>query len=76
MKKVDLALFLEGPSRPNLFLLAGPEERYKTRGLSKEAAEALLTTSFAEAIVQTIAFPEVVEDVNNILLKKLEANNA
>ena len=45
----------------------------KTRGLSKETAEALLTTSFAEAIVQTVAFPAVIEDLNNTLLKKLEA---
>jgi Fe-S cluster assembly protein SufD len=48
----------------------------KTRGLSKETAEALLTTSFAEAIVQTVAFPAVIEDLDNTLLKKLEADNA
>ncbi len=48
----------------------------KTRGLSQEVAEELLTTSFAHAIVQTIAFPEVIEDLNKTLLKKLEASNA
>jgi Fe-S cluster assembly protein SufD len=48
----------------------------KTRGLSQEIAEALLTTSFAHAIVETIAFPEVIDDVNKTILKKLEAKNA
>ncbi|MGV7220004.1 MAG: Fe-S cluster assembly protein SufD [Nitrospinales bacterium] len=48
----------------------------KTRGLSQEIAEALLTTSFAHAIVETIAFPDVIEDLNKTLLRKLEANNA
>jgi Fe-S cluster assembly protein SufD len=48
----------------------------KTRGLSQEIAEALLTTSFAHEIVETIAFPDVIEDLNTILLKKLEASNA
>lgn len=48
----------------------------KTRGLSQEAAEALLTTSFAKAIVQTIAFPAVIEDLNKTLLQKLEAVHA
>ena len=48
----------------------------KTRGLSQEIAEALLTTSFAHEIVETIAFPDVIEGLNKTILKKLEANNA
>jgi len=48
----------------------------KTRGLTQEIAEALLTTSFAHAIVETIAFPEVIDDLNKNLLRKLEAKNA
>lgn len=48
----------------------------KTRGLSQEAAKALLTTSFAKAIVQTIAFPEVIEDLDKTLLNKLKTNHA
>jgi len=45
----------------------------KTRGLSTKVAKELLTKSFAESIIQTIAFPAVVEDLENTLLKKLEA---
>lgn len=47
----------------------------KTRGLSQDVAEALLTTSFARAIVQTIAFPEVIEDLNKNLMNKLKASH-
>ncbi len=47
----------------------------QTRGLSAKAAKALLTRSFAKSIIQTIEFPEVVEELNNTLLKKLEAVN-
>ncbi|MFQ5449347.1 MAG: Fe-S cluster assembly protein SufD [Nitrospinaceae bacterium] len=45
----------------------------KTRGLSQKIAKELLTKSFAESIIQTIEFPAVVEDLENFLLKKLEA---
>lgn len=48
----------------------------KTRGLSQEAAQTLLTRSFAEAIIETIEFPMVREDVEKTLLRKLEANHA
>ena len=47
----------------------------QTRGLSAKAAKELLTRSFAQSIIQTIEFPEVVEELNNTLLKKLEATN-
>ena len=45
----------------------------KTRGLSEKVAKELLTKSFAASIVQTIQFPAVAEDLENTLLKKLEA---
>ncbi|GJL79227.1 MAG: Fe-S cluster assembly protein SufD [Nitrospinaceae bacterium] len=45
----------------------------KTRGLSEKVAKELLTRSFAESIIQMIAFPAVVEDLENTFLKKLEA---
>ena len=32
-------------------------------------------TSFAKSIIETIEFPEVVEELNDTLLKKLEATN-
>jgi Fe-S cluster assembly protein SufD len=47
----------------------------QTRGLSKKFAKELLTRSFAESIVQTIQFPEVVKELSNTLLKKLEVGN-
>ena len=47
----------------------------QTRGLSAKAAKALLTRSFAQSIIQTIEFPEVVAELNDTLLKKLEAAN-
>ena len=48
----------------------------KTRGLSQELAKSLLTTSFVASLIQTIPFPDVVADLNEILLKKLEAKHA
>jgi len=45
----------------------------KTRGLSEELAKSLLTTSFVDSLIQTIPFPDVVADLNKVLLKKLEA---
>jgi len=45
----------------------------KTRGLSQELAETLLTTSFVDSLIQTIPFPDVVADLDTILMKKLEA---
>ena len=48
----------------------------KTRGLSQELAKSLLTTSFVESLIQTIPFPDVVADLDEVLLKKLEAKNA
>jgi Fe-S cluster assembly protein SufD len=47
----------------------------QTRGLSAKVAKELLTRSFAKSIIQTIEFPEVVEDLNSTLLKKLEVRN-
>ena len=47
----------------------------QTRGLSAKAAKDLLTRSFAQSIIQTIEFPEVVEELKGTLLKKLEATN-
>jgi Fe-S cluster assembly protein SufD len=47
----------------------------QTRGLSAKAAKELLTRSFAKSIIETIEFPEVVEELNDTLLKKLEARN-
>lgn len=47
----------------------------QTRGLSAKAAKELLTRSFAKSIIQTIEFPEVVNELNGTLLKKLEARN-
>lgn len=47
----------------------------QTRGLSKKFAKELLTRSFAESIVQTVQFPEVVKELSNTLLKKLEVDN-
>ena len=48
----------------------------KTRGLSGEVAQALLTTSFVDSLIQTVPFPDVVADLEEILLKKLEAKHA
>lgn len=48
----------------------------KTRGLSQELAKSLLTTSFVASLIQTIPFPDVVADLNEVLLKKLEAKDA
>ena len=47
----------------------------QTRGLSSKSAKELLTRSFAQSIIQIIEFPEVVEELNGTLLKKLEATN-
>jgi len=47
----------------------------KTRGLSQELAKSLLTTSFVDSLIQTIPFPDAVADLNEILLKKLEAKH-
>ncbi len=47
----------------------------QTRGLSREAAKSLLTTSFAQSIIESIPFPEAIADLNGTLLKKLEAKN-
>jgi len=47
----------------------------QTRGLSKKFAKELLTRGFAESIIQTIQFPEVVKELSNTLLKKLETSN-
>ena len=44
----------------------------QTRGLTRKAAKELLTKGFAESIIQTIQFPEVITELNNTLLKKLE----
>ena len=48
----------------------------KTRGLSQELAKSLLTTSFVASLIQTVPFPDVVTDLNEVLLKKLEAKDA
>ena len=48
----------------------------KTRGLSQELAKSMLTTSFVDSLIQTIPFPDAVADLNEILLKKLEAKDA
>ncbi len=45
----------------------------KTRGLTADVAKALLTKSFAESIIQLIHFPAVAKDLENTLLRKLEA---
>lgn len=45
-----------------------------SRCLSQDAAKILLTRSFAESILETIQFPEVVKDLRQTLLKKLEPN--
>jgi Fe-S cluster assembly protein SufD len=45
----------------------------KTRGLAADVAKALLTKSFAESIIQRIHFPAVAADLENTLLRKLEA---
>ena len=47
----------------------------QTRGLSAKIAKELLTRSFAKSIIETIEFPEVVNDLNGTLLKKLEVRN-
>ncbi len=47
----------------------------KTRGLSEELATELLTTSFVESLISQIQFPEVVVDLKNLLLKKLEVKS-
>ena len=47
----------------------------QTRGLSAKIAKELLTRSFAKSIIETIEFPEVVDDLNGTLLKKLEVRN-
>lgn len=48
----------------------------QTRGLSEKFARELLTRGFAESIIQTIQFPEVVKELSKTLIKKLEAGNA
>ena len=47
----------------------------QTRGLSEKFAKELLTRGFAESIIQTIQFPEVVKELSSTLLKKLEVDN-
>jgi len=47
----------------------------KARGLSEAIAKTLLTKSFAASIVETIEFPSVRKNVEETLLKKLEAND-
>ncbi|MBT5631604.1 MAG: Fe-S cluster assembly protein SufD [Nitrospina sp.] len=47
----------------------------QTRGLSAKSAKELLTRSFAKSIIQTIEFPEVVTELNDTLLKKLEVQD-
>ncbi len=47
----------------------------QTRGLSEKFAKELLTRGFAESIIQTIEFPEVVKELSSTLLKKLETSN-
>ena len=47
----------------------------KTRGLSESVAKEILTQSFARSIVQKIPFEPVVKELDQTLLKKLEANN-
>ena len=47
----------------------------KARGLSESIAKTLLTKSFAASILETINFPSVRRDVEETLLKKLEAND-
>jgi Fe-S cluster assembly protein SufD len=47
----------------------------KTRGLSEPIAKEILTRSFARSIVQKIPFEPVVKELDETLLKKLEANN-
>ena len=47
----------------------------KTRGLSEPIAKEILTQSFARSIVQKIPFEPIVKELDETLLKKLEANN-
>jgi Fe-S cluster assembly protein SufD len=47
----------------------------KTRGLSESVAKEILTQSFARSIIQKIPFEPVVKELDQTLLKKLEANN-
>jgi Fe-S cluster assembly protein SufD len=47
----------------------------KTRGLSESVAKEILTQSFARSIVQKIPFEPVVKELDETLLKKLEAHN-
>ena len=47
----------------------------KTRGLSESIAKEILTQSFARSIVQKIPFEPIVKELDETLLKKLEANN-
>ncbi len=47
----------------------------KTRGLSESVAKEILTQSFARSIVQKIPFEPAVKELDETLLKKLEANN-
>ncbi len=47
----------------------------KTRGLPEDLATKLLTTSFVESLIAGIPFPEVIADLETLLLKKLEARN-
>ena len=45
----------------------------KTRGLPESISKTLLTQSFAASIVEQIPFSSLREDLENTLLKKLEA---
>lgn len=47
----------------------------KTRGLSEAVAKSMLTTSFVTSIIEAVTFEDVVQDFNQNLLKKLEAEN-
>ena len=47
----------------------------QTRGLSESVSREILTQSFARSVIQDIPFVPVVEELNQTLLKKLEANN-
>ncbi|CAI2717734.1 Fe-S cluster assembly protein SufD [Nitrospina watsonii] len=47
----------------------------KTRGLSEKVGKSMLTTSFVASIINAVPFADVVQDFNQHLLKKLEAEH-
>ncbi len=47
----------------------------KTRGLPEDLATELLTTSFVESLISQVPYPEVLADMETLLLKKLEVKN-